>query len=190
MKYIFHSLICIFLVSSCKNDGGTMDPTWSNKGFQGITQTVDSPTPVGWIDPDDWKSDGYWNSTYPMYPCAAGISFKQSPIEIDTSVHPIDTPTSNKVYPAYPNPCSPGTSIEFELAQMSVVYMAVIDDQYRTVAPLVCGRQLGAGTYMVTWNGAGASGHQVPGDVYRVIILVTDQQGGMMFASHGDIWVK
>src|ERR1043166_246430 len=94
-RAFFLVAMCMILIAlvGCNKDGPPTDPTLFNDGFRGITQTTVDPTPVGWVDPDDWKDDGYWDYRYPIVNCysRATVMPKISRLSRpDTSAHPLD----------------------------------------------------------------------------------------------------
>ncbi len=185
-------LLPLLFLAGCSKDSSTSDPTLANSVFKGITQTKDDPTPIGWIDPDDWKSDGYWNFLYPISHCdvIAPSLNKIGLMSPDTVFDDFPLPTSVKLYPAYPNPGGPNVRIEFSLPKQNLVYCAIIGHDYKIQRILICNSLLPAGLFSVVWDGKNQLGEQVTVDVYRCIFLVTTSDGGFVFSSHGDIWIK
>ena len=92
------------------------------------------------------------------------------------------------LHPNVPNPFNPTTSIEFSLPVACHVYASIINDRYETVQVLFC-QQLDEGLHLVHWS-AMEGNRELPSDVYRFIIRCTDTQGNLLFASHGDLWLR
>ncbi|HTK83037.1 MAG TPA: hypothetical protein VL633_12155 [Bacteroidota bacterium] len=187
-------LLMFLLPAGCSKDNGTpFDATLLNDGFKGITYTsVNGPDPTGPVDQDDWKSDGYWNPKYPVVPCSPSSAGKISVVvQQDTSVRPDPSPVPKtfSCSAAYPNPTNGNVILNFALERAAHIYCAVINDEYRTVAPLICS-DMEAGYYSVYWDPKDEHNNNLPSDVYRCILLATDSQGNLLFSSHGDIWVK
>ena len=92
-------VLCLFILSCSKKEGLPSDPTLSNEGFKGITQTENDGTltPKGWVDTDDWKSDTSWDAHYPL-PLVNDTLLSSKP---NTGHH---GPTAYELRPAYPNP--------------------------------------------------------------------------------------
>lgn len=74
------------------------------------------------------------------------------------------TPKSFHLYPNYPNPFNPSTTIVYELSKRTVVNLSVFDLAARRVAQLVNGEQT-AGRHEMTWSADG-----LPGGVYILSI--------------------
>ena len=187
-------IILALIIFSCKK--GTIDPTLFNHGFKGITQTVSSDPTIydpNLVDFDDWRSDTYWDVRYPIEQCNGGVSMHLAKAErVDTvRPEPGQIPIAFHLSPAYPNPADPTTTVLFSLPYASNVYFAVINDSYKTIDLLIC-KTLSAGTYQVTFFDAydGLGGRKLATGVYRCIFRATDLSGNVVFASHGDIWVK
>ena len=172
-------------IAGCSNGDTPGDPTLFNDGFKGITYTSsDDPTPIGSVDHDDWKSDGYWDWRYPIAPCRSIVIPFSKRTKIDTVIH-----TNFAMYPAYPNPFNPTTSIEFALPVTCHVYASIINDRYQTVQVLIC-EVLDAGLVEVEWSAVDSNNRELPSDIYRFLIRCTDDNGNLLFASHGDLWLK
>jgi hypothetical protein len=62
-----------------------------------------------------------------------------------------EMPQSTRLYPAYPNPANPSTSIRFDLADAARVRLVVVDILGRRVRTLV-DQTLPAGSHEVRWN--------------------------------------
>jgi hypothetical protein len=65
----------------------------------------------------------------------------------------------------YPNPFNPQTTIEFALAEESVVELAVFDLQGRLIL-LLDHENRSPGRYQVTWSGQDGEGRSVPTGAY------------------------
>jgi hypothetical protein len=66
---------------------------------------------------------------------------------------PISVPQTVTLYPAYPNPFNPATTIRFDLPQASAVTMTVYNLAGQSVETLVDNR-LSAGTHTVSFDGS------------------------------------
>ncbi|NQT64050.1 MAG: T9SS type A sorting domain-containing protein [Candidatus Marinimicrobia bacterium] len=83
-----------------------------------------------------------------------------------SGIDPLSTaPNALTLYPAYPNPFNPSTTIEYQLPEKSDVSLAIYDIAGREVRTLVSTSQI-PGSYNVTWNGTNRDGHQVAGGMY------------------------
>ena len=65
-------------------------------------------------------------------------------------------PTKYELYPAYPNPFNPATTIKFALPELQHVKICVFDINGRQVAELV-NATMNTGTHRVAWNAANVS---------------------------------
>jgi hypothetical protein len=167
------------------------DPTLTNKGFKGITQTKVDPTPIGWVDYDDWRDDRrYWDRNYPLPGCSEPIL---PPQNIDTSFHlgrPADLPSYYSLFAAYPNPTNSKSSIMIALPKDVTIYLAIINEKYQIVKLLACGG-VSAGIHVFRWDLVDEENKRVPAGVYRCIFSVAgDANWNIEYASHGDILVQ
>ena len=78
-------------------------------------------------------------------------------------------PQNVTLYPNYPNPFNPGTTIRFDVAAsasgFSMVQLDIVDIGGRIVNTLVK-EPLSAGSYAVEWDGTNQNGQAVPSGVY------------------------
>lgn len=74
-------------------------------------------------------------------------------------------PTAYRLYPAYPNPFNPRTTIEYDLPEAGQVTLSVYDLLGREIAVLVQGYQA-AGYHRTTWTGQDNRGLPVATGVY------------------------
>ncbi len=70
-----------------------------------------------------------------------------------------------QLYPNYPNPFNPATSIDYHLPQRTHVAIEIYDAAGRRVAGLVDGIKT-AGTHRTGWSGVNGAGQKVPSGVY------------------------
>ena len=70
------------------------------------------------------------------------------------------------LYPAYPNPFNPNTSISYELPTDGMVYLAIYDVMGRKVNTLVSSKIQRAGYHHVTWNATNDLGQSVAAGMY------------------------
>jgi streptogramin lyase len=75
------------------------------------------------------------------------------------------TPVDFTLYPNYPNPFNPGTTIRFELPRDSRIRLVVYDLIGRQVKELAAG-PFTRGLHQVQWDGTADTGHPVPSGVY------------------------
>ena len=76
----------------------------------------------------------------------------------------------NRLDPCRPNPFNPATTIIYELADRSVVHLAIYDLRGRLVRTLVGTEALPPGAHEVVWNGRDDRGAMAAGggNVYRL----------------------
>jgi hypothetical protein len=77
----------------------------------------------------------------------------------NVAVEPLDggVPSRFELYPNYPNPFNPSTTLRFDLPEAGLVKLTVVDVLGRTVATLVNG-SLSPGRYAFDWDAAGQPG--------------------------------
>jgi len=78
------------------------------------------------------------------------------------------------LYPAYPNPFNPNTSISYELPTDGMVYLAIYDVMGRKVSTLVSSKIQRAGYHHVTWNATNNLGQSVAAGMYIYTIQAGD----------------
>lgn len=78
-------------------------------------------------------------------------------------------PQNMTLYPNYPNPFNPGTTIRFDISptanDFTTVRLDIVDIGGRIVSTLV-DEPLSAGSYAVEWDGTNQNGQAVPSGVY------------------------
>jgi photosystem II stability/assembly factor-like uncharacterized protein len=77
--------------------------------------------------------------------------FSLAKMQIDNSGSQNIIPGKFNLYQNYPNPFNPVTSIKFDIAEMSIVEIAVFDIQGKEVEAIVKS-EMQPGSYNVTWN--------------------------------------
>ncbi|MCK4716472.1 MAG: T9SS type A sorting domain-containing protein [Candidatus Marinimicrobia bacterium] len=77
------------------------------------------------------------------------------------------------LYPCYPNPFNPTTTIQYDLYKETIVTLRIYDLRGTIVNTLVRERQK-PGTYRVLWNGTNTSNSIVAAGVYIYNIQTTD----------------
>ncbi len=82
-------------------------------------------------------------------------------------------PATSHLLHAYPNPFNPGVTLQFELANPTIVNGAVFDILGRSLVTLCNKIRLQAGQHNFYWHGRDASGNSVPAGIY-FIRLQTD----------------
>jgi hypothetical protein len=80
---------------------------------------------------------------------------------------PIAGPVT-RMLPAYPNPFNPSTTLRLDLARAGHVRWRIYDANGRSVRTLL-DRELAAGRYVESWDGADASGRRVGSGIYYAV---------------------
>ena len=84
-----------------------------------------------------------------------------------------DSPSGYNLYPNYPNPFNPITTIRYEVPEQSQVTLTVFDVLGQEVMILQDGVKT-SGIYEVQWNGLDQSGKQVNSGVYFCHLMAVD----------------
>ena len=75
-------------------------------------------------------------------------------------------PEKFTLYPAYPNPFNPITSIQYELPKDEIVHLAIYDVMGRKVRTLVSSQRQRSGYHRTTWNATNDLGQSVSAGMY------------------------
>jgi len=75
------------------------------------------------------------------------------------------TPTEFALYPAFPNPFNPSTTLQFDLPEAGEVTLVIFDLRGREVAQAVNG-YISAGQHRATWTGRDNRGRMLPSGLY------------------------
>lgn len=105
----------------------------------------------GFLDPTQ-NQNGEELGLYGVSPGGTVTTFTKIVVGIDDG----DTPGAPREYQLaqnYPNPFNPSTNIEFRIADLGFVELAIYDLSGRLIETLL-NRQMPAGTYRVEWNAA------------------------------------
>ncbi|HPG39104.1 MAG TPA: FlgD immunoglobulin-like domain containing protein [bacterium] len=78
-------------------------------------------------------------------------------------------PKTTDLLPSYPNPFNPETTIRYDLAQDATVDLFIVDILGRTVATLIDGQKVQAGSWDIRWNGVNDAGNKIASGAYLVI---------------------
>ncbi len=73
---------------------------------------------------------------------------------------------SMRLHPNYPNPFNPKTTLRFELASDSPVYLEVVSPSGRILRHLISGENYGAGDHEIVFDGKDDSGKELATGVY------------------------
>jgi hypothetical protein len=150
---------------SCKDKS-----TQSEKTFEGITETNSTgPTPVGNIDPDDWR---------PMMDCSASPVVLRLNIP-DTVIQIENPPTCTKIYPAYPNPANKTFVVSFSVHESDSMVLTLNSSPTIVLRELMKQR-VTTGTHSITVDGS-----SLPPSIYRIYIFAFRKSD--ILTSYGDV---
>ena len=128
-----------------------------------------------YIDPIDEEQFTYWYKLVDVD--FNGEKTEHGPIRVSTAMASEDRLISNPfiLYPAYPNPFNPKTTIRFEILSSSQDYsdvvLSIFNPQGQLVKRLYRG-QLGVGTHELQWNGESDNGIIVASGMYYGLLKV------------------
>jgi hypothetical protein len=71
-----------------------------------------------------------------------------------------------RLFPNYPNPFNPGTTIAFEISDPGRVWLDIFDVSGRLVAELIRDQEYPSGRHDLTWNGTDTDGAPLSSGVY------------------------
>ena len=129
-------------------------------------------------------SEGIFRIGYATSPPTQPIAGKTSDLMPEESLQVTDssTPESAVLYPNYPNPFNPSTSIQYQLEKDTFVSLKVYNLLGQEIKTLVSGFK-SAGDWSATWDGTDASNTGVPSGTYIYKMIVGDhiQTGQMVF---------
>ncbi|MFH1853585.1 MAG: T9SS type A sorting domain-containing protein [Candidatus Neomarinimicrobiota bacterium] len=83
-------------------------------------------------------------------------------------------PEAFQVYPAFPNPFNPRTTINYRLTQDATVRVAVLDLQGREIL-ILCNQPETSGLHQVTWDASAANGNTAGTGLYFIKLQAGDQ---------------
>lgn len=107
----------------------------------------------------------YWGKTEVLNGIAYTVSVNWDTANVVGIRDLAQAPAEFELYPNYPNPFNPTTTIRYSLAEQSDVSMAIYDATGRPVRILINAQQ-SAGNYNIQWNGTDTEGLGVPTGVY------------------------
>ena len=96
-------------------------------------------------------------------------------------------PNQYALYPAFPNPFNPVTTIQFDLPKESRVTITVLDILGREIMTLMKGSQMAAGLNSVQWNGTTQHGSRVASGVYFIQMHARDSKDEIMYTARQKI---
>ena len=134
----------------------------SSDGGTGLTttemKTISNFIDAGWDFTDIWQLYEYVNDGYPS------LQWQGT----DTSIFDEDiimVSDKAKLYPAYPNPFNPTTTISFDIKEKTNVSIEIFNIKGQRVKQLV-NREVAPGHHIVVWNGTDDNNRIVSSGVY------------------------
>ena len=92
------------------------------------------------------------------------------PIEVQPSREDL-VPPQFILYPNYPNPFNPHTTIQVELPEDGLIQLAIFDMVGREIVRLVNGYAT-PGSYQLAWDGRDQAGLEVPSGLYLARLIL------------------
>ena len=87
------------------------------------------------------------------------------PLSVTVTQAPSAAPEQFVLYENYPNPFNPSTTIQYDVAEASVVTLEIFDITGKLIKTLVNGEKA-AGSYSVVWDATDSAGRIVPNGAY------------------------
>jgi len=148
--------------------------------FNSSDQVIDIQFPWNgtwyeFMEDDTIAIETEWYGSYTLPANSARIfTNERTWLAIDDSP---DIPLSFQVYPAYPNPFNPVTTIRFDLESGAATELVIYDLAGREVWRQSVAGTTEPGQYQVRWDGLNSSGHLVPAGVYLAEIRSGAEHG-------------
>jgi hypothetical protein len=83
-----------------------------------------------------------------------------------------NAPTDYQIYPVYPNPFNPQTTIKFDIAQASLTSVQVFNILGKEIITLL-EKELSPGSYSISWEARDSNGELLPSGVYFIRFSAT-----------------
>lgn len=122
------------------------------------------------LELDPWTNEDLFAALY------GGAVWRSLVDDLETNSTPNQTtslPSSYALWPNYPNPYNPSTTIRYELPKAAIVSLVVYNLLGQKIAQLADGR-MEPGYHQVHWSGRDGSGREVPSGIY-IVRLVTPE---------------
>jgi hypothetical protein len=101
----------------------------------------------------------------------ASIEAAVDTAEVIVAVEPPPlTITETKLHQNYPNPFNPATTIRFDVASRSTVYLRIFDVNGKLIRTLIDGVEYGDGRWEKVWDGTNGGGSAVQSGVYLCVL--------------------
>jgi hypothetical protein len=91
---------------------------------------------------------------------------------VDVKEEPNITPATYQLYPVYPNPFNPQTTIKFDIAKTSVTSVKVFNILGKEITTLL-EKELTPGSYTISWKARDSNGQLLPTGVYFIRFTAT-----------------
>ena len=151
-----------------------LEPVYTVTGYNVYRRYEDHPYQlVGQSASTTYTEDLTYEGTYYYYVRAVYAEGEGAPSEADSLAYPVPTsngpePTPvlvNALYPNYPNPFNPKTTISYSLAKPGKVTLSIYNTKGQLVKTLVSNNKA-AGQYKVVWDGSNNAGKPVSSGLY------------------------
>ena len=113
------------------------------------------------------------STNYRLEPGFFGMAVHNSPTTLATRGD-LEVPENYELFPAYPNPFNPQTTIKYQLPSTGDVKLTVFNLQGQEIQRIETGSQT-AGIYSVVWDGCNQYGQSVASGMYLYRLEVTSE---------------
>jgi hypothetical protein len=96
----------------------------------------------------------------------------------------VEVPRNLVLYPNYPNPFNPGTTLDFQVWQKSTVHLDILDSTGRQIRSLIS-QVLPEGRYTRFWDGRDGRGRTVPSGSYIIRLRAMGMQRSQVVIKAG-----
>jgi hypothetical protein len=144
----------------CEKENNVFNVDYTPHPFSGITHTNAVGAINGPVDTDDWRLNAEAKRVF-------------------ENLWLSESPDTNSIYPAFPNPVSESFGLRFYLSKQSEWSFILIDND-RNILKSATGES-DAGLKTIWWSTAGDTGGALAPGIYRVMYRIGDRVG------YGDI---
>ena len=161
-------IICLSVLTSCnKTTPFTIDTS-------GITGVDVMGILIGPSDNTDWTEDVSWNETEKSL-------FITDPIDMtDAEV------ASVSIQPAYPNPCTHQTTLQFTVSKITWIKIAVVDEKLNKLAFYSFKTDVGLNAYIIPFDPLIFKTNKN----YRLYYSFDAPGNSMYYKGHGDVAIR
>lgn len=93
---------------------------------------------------------------------------------VDVNEESNNVPNNLKIYPVYPNPFNPQTTIKFDIAKTSVTSVKVYNILGKEITTLL-EKEISPGSYSISWEARDSHGNLLPSGVYFIYFSTTSE---------------